>query len=137
MVDDFEEKRIQDFMYHGMDAANEALPQLESAFTYQQQSSSLQNPSGTTSTNEVVSELMSETGSVTNSTQERNTQSSRLRQMSHHVKSMLNEAKQALQLDSDEDIKTMTINEEVTVIEWAPAVFHAIKSMDGITAQMI
>ena len=57
--------------------------------------------------------------------------------MSHHVKSMLNEAKQALQLDSDEDIKTMTINEEVTVVEWAPAIFHAIKSMDGITPQMI
>ena len=35
MVDDFEEKRIQDFMYHGMDAANEAVPEnLECAFTY-------------------------------------------------------------------------------------------------------
>ena len=31
----------------------------------------------------------------------------------------------------------MTINEEVKVTEWAPAVFHAIKKMDGITAQMI
>mmetsp|Transcript_5702 Transcript_5702/g.7671 ORF Transcript_5702/g.7671 Transcript_5702/m.7671 type:complete len:174 (-) Transcript_5702:837-1358(-) len=31
----------------------------------------------------------------------------------------------------------MTINEEVTVIEWAPSVFHAIKKMDGITPDMI
>ena len=57
--------------------------------------------------------------------------------MSHQVKSMYNEAKQALNLDSGEDINTMTINEEVQVIEWAPAVFHAIKKIDGITPQMI
>ena len=50
---------------------------------------------------------------------------------------MYNEAKQALNLDSGEDINTMTINEEVQVIEWAPAVFHAIKKIDGITPQMI
>jgi hypothetical protein len=31
----------------------------------------------------------------------------------------------------------MTINEEVEVIEWAPAVFHAIRKMDGITPEMI
>jgi len=50
---------------------------------------------------------------------------------------MLSEAKQALHLDSGEDINTMTINEEVQVIEWAPAVFHAIKKMDKITPEMI
>ena len=37
----------------------------------------------------------------------------------------------------EEEHDTMTINEEVKVTEWAPAVFHAIKKMDGITAQMI
>ena len=57
--------------------------------------------------------------------------------MSHQVKSMFSEAKSALNLDSGEDINTMTINEEVQVIEWAPAVFHAIKKIDGITPQMI
>lgn len=31
----------------------------------------------------------------------------------------------------------MTINEEVTVIEWSPSLFHAIKQMDGITPDMI
>ena len=50
---------------------------------------------------------------------------------------MFSEAKQAINLDSGEDINTMTINEEVQVIEWAPAVFHAIKKIDGITPQMI
>ena len=44
---------------------------------------------------------------------------------------MLTEAKLALNLDCSDDINTMTINEEVQVIEWAPAVFHAIKKMDG------
>ena len=57
--------------------------------------------------------------------------------MSHQIKSVFNEAKQAINLDSGEDINTMTINEEVQVIEWAPAVFHAIKKIDGITPQMI
>lgn len=57
--------------------------------------------------------------------------------MSQQVKTILNEAKQALQLDSGEDLNTMTINEEVQVIEWAPAVFDAIKKMDGITPEMI
>ena len=50
---------------------------------------------------------------------------------------MLTEAKLALNLDCSDDINTMTINEEVQVIEWAPAVFHAIKKMDGITPEMI
>ena len=31
----------------------------------------------------------------------------------------------------------MTINEEVQVIEWAPAIFNAIKKMDGITPEAI
>jgi len=31
----------------------------------------------------------------------------------------------------------MTINEEVQVVEWAPAVFRAIRKIDGITPQMI
>ena len=31
----------------------------------------------------------------------------------------------------------MTINEEVEVIEWAPAVFDLIKCMDGITPEDI
>ena len=62
---------------------------------------------------------------------------SRLRKMSRTVGSMFSEAKQALNLDAGEDINTMTINEEVQVIEWAPAVFHAIKKIDGITPQMI
>jgi len=31
----------------------------------------------------------------------------------------------------------MTINEEVQVIEWAPAIFHAIRKMEGITPEMI
>ena len=57
--------------------------------------------------------------------------------MSKQVKSMLTEAKQALHLETEEDDQTMTINEEVQVIEWAPAVFHAIKQMDNITPQMI
>ena len=57
--------------------------------------------------------------------------------MSNHVKTMYREAKQVLQLDISQDINTMTINEEVQVIEWAPAVFHAIKKMDGITPEMI
>ena len=61
----------------------------------------------------------------------------RLRKMSQQVQSVLNEAKAALHLDTGEDINTMTINEEVQVIEWAPAVFHAIKNMDGITPEMI
>ena len=37
----------------------------------------------------------------------------------------------------EEEHDTMTINEEVKVTEWAPAVFHAIRKMDGITATMI
>ena len=53
------------------------------------------------------------------------------------MKSIFNEAKSALHLDSAEDLDTMTINEEVTVIEWAPSVFHAIKKLDGITPDMI
>ena len=32
---------------------------------------------------------------------------------------------------------SMTINEEVEVIEWAPAVFDLIKCMDGITSEDI
>jgi len=57
--------------------------------------------------------------------------------MSQQVKSILNEAKSALHLDSQEDFDTMTINEEVEVIEWAPSIFHAIKHMEGITPAMI
>ena len=57
--------------------------------------------------------------------------------MSQQVKSILNEAKSALHLDSQDDFDTMTINEEVTVIEWSPSLFHAIKQMDGITPDMI
>lgn len=34
----------------------------------------------------------------------------------------------------EEEHDTMTINEEVKVTEWAPAVFHAIRKMDGITS---
>ena len=34
---------------------------------------------------------------------------------------------------SEYEGNTMTINEEVKVTEWAPAVFHAIKKMDNIT----
>ena len=37
----------------------------------------------------------------------------------------------------EEEHDTMTINEEVKVTEWAPAVFHAIRKMDGITSTMI
>jgi hypothetical protein len=36
--------------------------------------------------------------------------------------------------DSDQDTeKTMTINEEVFCKEYAPAIFAAIRKMDGIT----
>ena len=36
-----------------------------------------------------------------------------------------------------EDDTVMTLNEEVELIEWAPAVFDAIKKMQGITPEMI
>jgi len=75
---------------------------------------------------------------VSNTTsQEKASSTGRLRKMSQQVQSVLNEAKIALHLDTGEDINTMTINEEVQVIEWAPAVFHAIKKMDGITPEII
>ena len=73
---------------------------------------------------------------TSNSTQQKS-EGGRLRKMSQQVQSVLNEAKAALHLDTGEDINTMTINEEVQVIEWAPAVFHAIKKMDKITPEMI
>ena len=38
---------------------------------------------------------------------------------------------------SEYEGNTMTINEEVKVTEWAPAVFHAIKKMDNVTSEMI
>ena len=72
-----------------------------------------------------------------NSTSQTKSEGGRLRKMSQQVQSVLNEAKIALHLDTGEDINTMTINEEVQVIEWAPAVFHAIKKMDKITPEMI
>lgn len=43
-----------------------------------------------------------------------------------------------LMTDSDQDIEnTMTINEEVFCKEYAPAIFAAIRKMDGITQSMI
>lgn len=59
--------------------------------------------------------------------------------MSQQVKTIISEAKQALNLSDgeEENDNTMTINEEVIVIEHAPAVFQAIKKMDGITGDMI
>lgn len=61
----------------------------------------------------------------------------RLRQMSEQMKSIFHGAKTALHLDCQEELDTMTINEEVQVIEWAPSIFHAIKKMDQITPEMI
>jgi len=58
--------------------------------------------------------------------------------MTKQVKTILSEAKKTLSMaESNEDQSTMTINEEVEVVEWAPAVFHAIRKMDGITHEMI
>ena len=119
MVDKAADKKISEFMYQGMDHTDSEIEDpLEQAFNQNMQ---------TEATDSAASSL-----DKTN-----NREKGRLRQMSKQVKSMLSEAKQALHLDSDEDYDTMTINEEVQVIEHAPAVFHAIKQMDNITPQMI
>ena len=112
MLDDFADKRISEFMYKGMDMMEN--DPLEAVFSHQ----ASQELAGDSSNQSKVS-------------------GSRLRQMSQQVKSILTEAKQALHIEQGEDINTMTINEEVQVIEWAPAVFNAIKKMDGITPEMI
>ena len=111
MVENFADKKLADFMYQGMDTPT---------------------PGGDPNFAQEHSKAMKSGSTVSDASD-----TSRLRKMSHQVKSMYNEAKQALNLDSGEDINTMTINEEVQVIEWAPAVFHAIKKIDGITPQMI
>ena len=112
MVDNFAEKRISEFMHQtdqGMELDDH--DPLAGAFG------------------------MNDDTTSNSTSQDKST--GRLRKMSQQVQSVLNEAKAALHLDTGEDINTMTINEEVQVIEWAPAVFHAIKKMDGITPEMI
>jgi hypothetical protein len=39
--------------------------------------------------------------------------------------------------DTENDEKSMTINEEVKTVEYAPAIFQAIRKMDNITDAMI
>ena len=112
MVDDRAKQGIQEFMYEGFDGnagRNLDYDPLEQAFNHND----------------------------TNSDSASSAAGSGLRKMSQQVKSIISEAKHALNMDSVEESNTMTINEEVQVIEWAPAVFHAIKKMDGITPQMI
>ena len=111
MSENFADKKLSDFMYQGMDTPTPGNPNF----------------------NQEHSDAMHKSDSTVSDASD----TSRLRKMSHQVKSMISGAKQALNLDSGEDINTMTINEEVQVIEWAPAVFHAIKKIDGITPQMI
>lgn len=53
------------------------------------------------------------------------------------VKSVISEAKAKIGLKSEKELSSMTINEEVSITELAPAVFNAIRRMDGITPQMI
>lgn len=62
-----------------------------------------------------------------------------VRKYSRQVKNIISETKSALTLGLDEqdEHNNMTINEEVTVIELAPSVFKAIRTIDGITPNMI
>jgi 1-phosphatidylinositol-4-phosphate 5-kinase len=39
--------------------------------------------------------------------------------------------------EADDHDRTLTINEEVKTTEYAPAIFSAIRKMDGITDQMV
>ncbi len=39
--------------------------------------------------------------------------------------------------DTENDEKSMTINEEVKTAEYAPAIFQAIRKMDNVTDDMI
>ena len=110
MVDNFADKKISEFLNTADDGMTANDP-LEHVFTNPDDG---HDSAHTEATDKVPS-------------------SGRLRQMSKQVKSMISEAKHALNLGEEEDLNTMTINEEVQVIEWAPAVFHAIRKMDGIT----
>jgi len=86
MVDNLEEKKISEFMYRGMDDM------------------AGQEEHNTSIDNHLIHSRRDTTSSKG---------TGKLRQMSEHVKTLLSEAKQALHLDSGEDLNTMTINEEV------------------------
>ena len=58
-----------------------------------------------------------------------------IRDASRSVKSVISGAMQDFKSHQEESMTT--INEEVQVIEFAPAIFKCIKDMDGITESMI
>ena len=112
MVDEAANKGLSDFMYRGMETTPEG---------NQHEKDSTDNFSENESTQAEGAEKICV-----------------VRKMTKKVTTILSEAKKTLSMaESNEDQSTMTINEEVEVVEWAPAVFHAIRKMDGITHEMI
>lgn len=122
MVEQFQDKKISEFVEGNVVNQDEMTKNdpLEHAFAHGQNS-----------------DQVSDTNSQ-KSSEKQSFAATRLRQMTDKAKQLVTEARQALALDDEDDyLNTMTINEEVKVIEWAPAVFQAIRQMDGITPEMI